>query len=63
MKNLVWFDSDHAMYNKILPRRAMLRNTQYEDYDPEVFEKILAFYIQGVNLSQTKEPVEEKLWF
>jgi large subunit ribosomal protein L37 len=55
VKNLVWFDSqgNHAMYNKILPKRAMLRNTKYEDYDPEVLQKILAFYVSGANIDST----------
>ena len=47
IKNFVWFDRDNTMYNKILPKRAMLRNTQYEDYNPEVFQKMLAFYVNG----------------
>lgn len=50
IKNLVWFDSDNALFNKILPQRAMLRNTKYEDYDPEVFKKFLALYINGGRL-------------
>ena len=61
VKNLIWFDSDQPMYNKIVPRRAMLRNTRYEDYNPEVFKKMLAFYIQGANLNKAKESVEARL--
>ena len=50
VKNLVWFDNNNEMYNKILPKRTMLRNTKYEDYDPEVFKKILALYVNGARL-------------
>ena len=52
IKNMAWFDSDNVMYQKILPKRAMLRNTKYEDYDPEVFKKFLAFYVNGAELFQ-----------
>lgn len=51
IKNLVWFDSDNALFNKILPKRAMLRNTKYEDYNPEVFKKFLALYLNGAQLA------------
>ena len=51
VKNLVWFDNNCEMYKKILPKRAMLRNTKYEDYNPEVFQKFLAFYMNGINLN------------
>jgi len=47
VKNLVWFDADNAMYNKIVPRRSMLRNTKYEDYDPTVLTKLFALYAYG----------------
>jgi large subunit ribosomal protein L37 len=52
IKNFVWFssDGDQPMYNKIVPKRAMLRNTRYEDYDPDVFRQILTFYANGANL-------------
>ena len=50
VKNLVWFDNSNEMYKKILPKRAMLRNTKYEDYDPEVFKKMLALYVNGARL-------------
>jgi large subunit ribosomal protein L37 len=45
VKNLVWFDNDNLMYNKIIPRRSMLRNTRYEDYNPEVMKKLVATYM------------------
>ncbi|KAI0231495.1 39S ribosomal protein L37, mitochondrial [Lamellibrachia satsuma] len=50
VKNLVWFDNNNEMYKKILPNRTMLRNTKYEDYDPEVFRKMLALYVNGAHL-------------
>jgi len=48
VKNLAWVDEGNVMFNKILPKRAMLRNTDYEDYDPTVFEKLLAVYMNGM---------------
>lgn len=48
IKNIAWVDPDHKLFNKIIPRRAMLRNTLYEDYDPNVFQKLLAMYVNGV---------------
>ena len=50
IKNFVWFDNDNKLFNKIEPKRAMLRNTKYEDYDPEVFKKFLAVYLNGAQL-------------
>ena len=51
IKNLAWFDNDNFMYQRMEPKRAMLRNTQYQDYDPEVLRKLLAFYVNGADLS------------
>lgn len=42
-RNLAWVDSD-LMYEKIFPRRTMLRDTQYRAYNSEVFKKILALF-------------------
>jgi large subunit ribosomal protein L37 len=55
VKNFVWFSSegDRSLYNKIVPKRAMLRNTRYEDYDPDVFRQIVAFYTNGASLSDS----------
>ena len=50
VKNLAWFDNDNALFNKILPKRALLRNTKYEDYNPLVLRKILACWINGAKL-------------
>ncbi|ELU12430.1 hypothetical protein CAPTEDRAFT_220488 [Capitella teleta] len=47
IKNMAWFDSDNKLFNKIVPKRAMLRNTKYEDYDPQVFKKVAAMYLYG----------------
>ena len=30
----------------------MLRNTKYEDYDPEVVQKIIAMYVYGADLTR-----------
>jgi len=50
-KNLAWFESDQAMFQKILPSRAMLRNTKYQDYDPSVLRKLIAMYVHGAKLN------------
>ena len=51
VKNLVWFDEDERpLFNRIVPKRAMLRNTRYLDYDPDVFSQLVAFYVNGLNL-------------
>ncbi|XP_074653079.1 large ribosomal subunit protein mL37-like [Tubulanus polymorphus] len=52
IKNLVWIDKDNYLFHKILPRRAMLRNTIYEDFDPSVFRKFLAFFLNGLHIEQ-----------
>jgi len=54
VKNLVWFDEDERpLFNRLLPKRAMLRNTRYLDYDPDVFRQLVAFYVNGFTLSDT----------
>jgi len=42
-RNIAWVDSDR-LFEKVIPRRAMLRNTQYRNYNPNVISKILAMY-------------------
>ncbi|XP_064650784.1 large ribosomal subunit protein mL37-like [Lineus longissimus] len=48
IKNFVWFDRSNRLFEKRVPKRAMLRNTKYEDYDPVVFKKLLAVYLNGI---------------
>ncbi len=60
VKDLAWFDSDLKLFNKIVPFRGMLRMTDYQDYDPEVFEKILAMLLYGMDLSYTWKDLEKK---
>ncbi len=56
IKNLAWVDSDNYMFQRIVPKRAMLRNTRYEDYDPSVFQKFMAMYVNGAKLDSFVEP-------
>jgi len=52
VKNLVWFDEDERpLFNRLMPKRAMLRNTRYLDYDPDVFRQLVSFYVNGVTLT------------
>lgn len=55
VKNQVWLDTENLLYKKIVPERAMLRNTKYEDYDPTVFQKILALYFNGANMENVSQ--------
>ena len=41
--NMAWVDDD-MMFTKVVPRRSMLRDTQYKDYNPDVFAKILGLF-------------------
>ncbi|XP_067931930.1 large ribosomal subunit protein mL37-like [Watersipora subatra] len=41
--NLAWIDDD-LLFNKVLPRRSMLRDTKYRQYNPNVFRKILGLF-------------------
>jgi large subunit ribosomal protein L37 len=50
IKNFVWFDRSNRLFEKVIPKRAMLRNTKYEDYDPEILKKLLAVYLNGITL-------------
>jgi len=50
----VWFDEDERpMFNRLVPKRAMLRNTRYLDYDPDVFCQLISFYVNGLALTDT----------
>ena len=54
VKNLVWFDEEERpLFNRVVPKRAMLRNTRYLDYDADVFRQIVAFYVNGLRLSDS----------
>jgi len=54
VKNQVWFDEDERpLFNRLVPKRAMLRNTQYLDYDANVFRQLVAFYTNGLQLSDS----------
>ena len=50
VKNFAWLDGDNRMVEKIEPKRAMLRNTIYQNYDPAVFQKFLATVLNGAAL-------------
>jgi len=53
VKNLVWFSDERPLFSRVVPKRAMLRNTQYLDYDPDVFSQLVAFYVNGLGLTDT----------
>ena len=55
---MLWKRTNNALYRKILPKRAMLRNTAYEDYDGTVLERILGMYATGWDFGQGEEAVE-----
>ena len=55
IKNLVWFDNEGALYKKIIPKRQMLRNLKFVDYDPEVLDKLVTMYFMDVDLQQGSE--------
>ena len=50
VKNLAWFDNRRKLYSKLIPKRAMLRNTRYLDYDPEVLDQLMTVYMMDVDL-------------
>lgn len=58
VKNLCWLNPAQKLYNKILPKRAMLRNTKYEDYDSEVLHKFIAMYLTDVNVDALNENLQ-----
>lgn len=45
VKNMAWTEADR-LYEKTIPRRAMLRNTKYDLYNPAVVQKVLAIVSQ-----------------
>ncbi len=59
VKNLAWLESDLQLFDKVLPPRGMLRMTDYQNYDPQVFEKILAMLLYGMDLSYTWKDLEK----
>jgi len=58
VKNLVWFDDERPLFNRVVPKYAMLRNTRYLDYDSDVFRQLVAFYVNGATLSDFEKSVE-----
>ena len=59
VKNLLWMDTRNQLYEKILPKRAMLRNTKYEDSDGHVLEKLLGLYATGWEWTHTDTDGED----
>lgn len=50
IKNLIWCDENNIMFKKILSKPWLgeeLNDTKYVDYNPKVFQKFLAFYVNG----------------
>lgn len=51
IKNLIWCDENNIMFKKILSKPWLgeeLNDTKYVDYNPKVFQKFLAFYVNGL---------------
>ena len=52
VKNLAWFDIGNQLFVKHFPKpwkeEAMYQRFRYEDYSPEVYQKFLAVYLNGV---------------
>lgn len=53
IKNMVWIDSGNALYQREEPKRAMLRNTLYSNYDSSVVDKLYASYSNGLDIKQS----------
>lgn len=41
--NMAWVDND-ILFHKTVPRRSMLRDTTYSNYNPDVFRKVLGLF-------------------
>ena len=52
VKNLVWFHKEN-LYHKMLHRTGMLRMTRYLDYNPVALDKLLAVYLNDVDINRT----------
>nr|KAG5686587.1 hypothetical protein BaRGS_013365 [Batillaria attramentaria] len=51
IKNIAWVDGGNHLFQKILSQPWMpkaIRDERLEDFDPAVFEKLLAVYLNGV---------------
>lgn len=48
-KNIAFVDSNQSLYERTEPKRAMLRNTTYLNYNPDVVRKFIAYYLNGIN--------------
>ncbi len=53
VKNMVWTDNNNVLYVPRIPYKIMLRNTTYNDYDPEVFKKFVAMHLTGFDTQTT----------
>ena len=53
VKNLAWFDTDNQLFEKHYPKPwyedEKFKKFRYEAYAPNVFEKFIAVYLNGVS--------------
>ncbi|KAK4474469.1 hypothetical protein MN116_001621 [Schistosoma mekongi] len=47
-KNFAWIDGDHRLFNKIVPKKRMLRSTKYRDINMSVFDRLSCYYLCGL---------------
>lgn len=55
VKNLIWMDTENKLFNKILSQPWLSkakRDERLEDFNPKVFEKLLAVYLNGITESE-----------
>ncbi|CAH8872147.1 unnamed protein product [Trichobilharzia szidati] len=47
-KNFAWIDGNYRLFKKIIPKRSMMRNTKYRDFDMSVFDRLTSYYLCGM---------------
>ncbi|CAH8651887.1 unnamed protein product [Heterobilharzia americana] len=60
-KNFAWIDGNYRLFDKVIPKLSMMRNTKYRDMDIAVFDRLTTYYLCG--LLDTSFTIPESLLF
>ncbi|CAH8656709.1 unnamed protein product [Schistosoma margrebowiei] len=47
-KNFAWIDGNYRLFQKIIPKKHMMRNTKYRDINMSVFDRLSSYYLCGL---------------
>ncbi|CAH8674778.1 unnamed protein product [Schistosoma rodhaini] len=47
-KNFAWIDGNYRLFQKLIPKKRMMRNTKYRDINMSVFDRLSSYYLCGL---------------